>query len=338
MGDILRLLGLHLRDCFRSRKALEAEITLLRHQLGVLRHKPSNRIRLTRFDRFIFILLYKSYPEALNAMHIVQPETVIRWHRMGFKALWRWKSRPRGGRPKISQEVRDLIREMSVANHLWGAPRIHGELLLLGINVSQSTVAKYMVKLRRPPSQGWKTFLRNHTDGVASVNFLVVPTVGFKLLYAFVILGHGRRKLLHIAVTYHPSAHWTTRQIAEAFPWDEAPVRPIRDNDAIFGVAFKKQLKAMGIRDGPTALRSPWQNAYVERVIGSIRRECLDHMIVLNAAHLRRVLKAYVKYYNSARTHLSLEKNAPVPRLNSISGAIKSTPHLGGLHHEYTRI
>jgi len=338
MGDILRLLGLHLRDCFRSRKSLEAENTLLRHQLGVLQRKSPGRIRLTRFDRFIFTLLYKFYPEALYAIHIVRPETIIRWHRMGFKALWRCKSRPRGGRPKVSQEVRDLIHEMSLENHLWGAPRIHGELLLLGINVSQSTVAKYMVKHRRPPSQGWKTFLRNHIDGIASVDFLVAPTISFKLLYAFVILGHGRRKLLHIAVTCYPTSDWAARQIAEAFPWDEAPVWLIRDNDSVFGVAFKKQLKAMGIRDGPTALGSPWQNAYVERVIGSVRRECLDHIIVFNAAHLHRVLKAYAKYYNNAPTHLSLEKNAPVPRLVSASGTIKSTPHLGGLHHEYVRI
>jgi integrase-like protein len=338
MWNLFHLLALHLRDCFRSRKSLEAENTILRHQLGVLRRKSPGRIRLTRFDRLIFAVLYQFSPKSLSALHIVQPETVIRWHRMGFKALWRWKSRPRGGRPKVSKEVRDLIREMSLANHLWGAPRIHGELLLLGIDVSQSTVAKYMVTLRRLPSQGWKTFLRNHTDGVASIDFLVVPTIGFKLLYAFVILGHGRRKLLHIAITYHPSAHWAARQIAEAFPWDEAPVWLIRDNDAIFGVAFKKQLKTMGIRDGPTALRSPWQNAYVERVIGSVRRECLDHIIILNAAHLRRVLKDYAKYYNNVRTHLSLDKNAPVPRPVSTSGVIKSTPHLGGLHHEYTRI
>jgi transposase InsO family protein len=179
-----------------------------------------------------------------------------------------------------------------------------------------------MVKLRRPPSQGWKTFLRNHTDGVASVDFLVVPTIGFKLLYAFIILDHGRRKLLHIAVTYQPTTEWAARQIIEAFPWCDAPVRLIRDNDAIFGAVFKEKLKTMNIRDGPTALRSPWQNAYVERVIGSVRRECLDHIIVLNAAHLRRVLKTYAKYYNNARTHLSLEKTAPVPRSISASGAI----------------
>ncbi len=227
---------------------------------------------------------------------------------------------------------------MSLANPLWGAPRIHGELMMLGINIAQSTVAKYMMKQRRPPSQTWKTFLRNHADGIASVDFLIVPTIGFKLLYAFVVLGHGCRKLLHIAVTDHPTAEWTAQQLVEAFPWDEAPERLIRDNDAIFGAAFKKQLSAMGIRDGPTAFRSPWQNGYVERVIGSIRRECLNHLIIMNAAHLRRALSAYVEYYNSTRTHLSLKKNAPIPRLITSAGAIKSIPHLGGLHHEYVRI
>jgi transposase InsO family protein len=195
-----------------------------------------------------------------------------------------------------------------------------------------------MVRHRGPPSQGWKTFLCNHSDAIASVDFLIVPTIGFKLLYVFVILGHGRRKLLHVAITDHPTAEWAARQIAEAFPWDDAPDHLIQDNDAIYGLAFKKQLSAMGIRDGPTALRSPWQNGFVERLIGSIRRECLDHMIILNAAHLHRVLKAYAKYYNEARTHLSLGTNAPIARKIMSFGAIKSVSHLGGLHHEYARI
>ncbi len=227
---------------------------------------------------------------------------------------------------------------MSLANHLWGAPRIHGELLLLGIDVSQSTVAKYMAKRRSPPSQSWKTFLDNHARDIAACDFLVVPTIGFKMLYAFVVLTHDRRKILHLAVTDHPTAQWAAQQLVEAFAWGEAPKHIIRDNDSIYGAVFKAKLRALGIRDDPTALRSPWQNGYVERVIGSIRRECLDHIIVLNAAHLRRVLKAYVSYYNMARTHLSLEKNAPFTRAILASGAIKSTPHLGGLHHEYARI
>ncbi|WP_425409920.1 integrase core domain-containing protein [Hyphococcus sp.] len=231
-----------------------------------------------------------------------------------------------------------MIREMSLANPLWGAPRIHGELKMLGIGVAQSTIAKYMIKHRGPPSQGWKTFLRNHTDGIASCDFFIVPTIGFKLLYTFVVLGHGRRKLLHIGVTAHPTAEWAARQITEAFPWDTTPKTLIRDNDAIYGAVFKSKLKSMGIRDGPTALRSPWQNGHVERLIGSIRCECLDHMIIRDEDHLRKVLKAYVKYYNEVRTHLGLEKDAPHQRPVRRTGMIKSAPHLGGLHHEYVRI
>jgi transposase InsO family protein len=335
---ILKIFAFGLRDLLRSRAALEAEIALLRHQLATSLRKSPDRVRLTRLDRIALTFLSRIFPELPSAIHIVRPETVIRWHRMGFRALWRWKSRPRGGRPRVSKETRDLIREISLANPLWGAPRIHGELRVLGIKVAQSTVAKYMAKRRGSPSQGWKPFLRNHADGIASCDFLIVPTLGFKLLYAFVVLGHGRRKLLHVGVTAHPTAEWTARQIFEAFPWDSAPAHLIRDNDAIYGSAFKKRLAAMGIRDGPTAIRSPWQNGYAERLIGSIRRECLDHMIICDEAHLRRILKAYVKYYNSARTHLGLGKDAPTSRSIRHSGSIKSTPHLGGLHHEYVRI
>ena len=257
---------------------------------------------------------------------------------MGFRALWRWKSRPRGGRPKASKEIRDLIREMSLANPLWGAPRIHSEMKMLGIDIAQSSVAKYMVKRRGPPSQSWKTFIRNHAGGIAACDFLVVPTIGFKILFAFIVMGHGRRQLLHIGVTAHPTAQWTARQITEAFPWDQTPETLIRDNDAIYGAVFKNRLKSMCIRDGPTALRSPWQNGYAERLIGSIRRECLDHIIIRDENHLRRVLKAYAEYYNSARTHLCLEKNSPVPRKRQAHGPLVSRPHLGGLHHEYARI
>ena len=334
---ILKIFALGIRDLLRSRAALEAETALLRHQLATLLRKSPDRVRLTRLDRVALTLLARIFPELLTAIQIVRPETVIRWHRMGFRALWRWKSRPRGGRPSVSKETRTLIREMSLANPLWGAPRIHGELRVLGIMVAQSTVAKYMVKRRGSPSQGWKPFIRNHADDIASCDFLIVPTLGFKLLYAFVVLGHGRRKLLRVGVTAHPTAEWTARQIIEAFPWNSAPDHLIRDNDAIYGSAFKRRLAAMGIRDGPTAIRSPWQNGHAERLIGSIRRECLDHMIIRDEAHLRRILKAYANYYNSARTHLSLAKDAPESRPVRHCGSINSIPHLGGLHHEYVR-
>jgi transposase InsO family protein len=236
---------------------------------------------------------------------------------------------PRGGRPKISTEIRSLIREISLANPFWGAPRIHGELKMLGIDIAESTVAKYMAKRRGPPSQRWKTFIRNHADGIAACDFHIVPTISFKLLYAYVVLGHGRRKILHVAVTAHPTAEWTARQITEAFPWNKTPDTLIRDNDAIYGLAFKRKLSAMGIRDGPTALRSPWQNGYVERLIGSVRRECLDHLIVRDEEHLLRVLKACAKYYNSARTHLGLAKDVLVPRKIHALGRVKQIPHLG---------
>jgi len=242
----------------------------------------------------------------LNAITIVQPETIIRWHRAGFRLYWRWKSRARGGRPKVPMEIRRLIREMSLADRLWGAPRIHGELLKLGIDVAQSTVAKYMAKSGRGRSQTWKTFLLNHVAGIAAMDFLVVPTVDFKLLFVLVILRHQRRRLISLTVTTNPTAEWISRQITDAFPWNEAPDYLIRDRDASYGHAVTRRLSAMGIRDHPAAARSPWQNGYAERLIGSIRRECLDHVVVFGEAHLCRILAAYSGYYNHASEHPSV--------------------------------
>jgi hypothetical protein len=228
----------------------------------------------------------------------------MRWHRAGFRAFWRWKSRPRGGRPRIPADLRRLIREMSVANPLWGAPRIHGELLKLGIDVGQTTVAKYMVRRRVPPSQGWKTFLRNHADGIASMDLFLVPTISFRLLYGLLILRHARRELLWLAVTEHPSAEWLAWQLTEACGWQQAPRYIIRDRDCVYGGGvFLRRLRAMGIRDRPIIPRSPWQNGCAERLIGSIRRDCLDHVIVLGERHLRHLLKSCQKYYNEVRTH-----------------------------------
>ncbi|MDH3641191.1 MAG: integrase core domain-containing protein [Gammaproteobacteria bacterium] len=235
-------------------------------------------------------------------------------------------------------EVRALIREISIANHLWGAPRIHGELLKLGIDVSQSTVANYMVRGSLPPSQGWLTFLRNHADGIAAVDLFVIPTIGFRLLFGLVILNHDRRQIIHIAATYHPTADWIARQIVEAFPWDTAPHYLLRDRDCAYGQVFRKRLSAMGIRDRPVAPRSPWQNGYVERVIGSIRRDLLNHVIVMGEGHLRRLLRAYADYYNSYRTHLGLDKDTPLGRPVHDSGTITPMAKLGGLHHAYIRI
>jgi len=324
---------------FRSRASLEAEIAVLRQQLGILRLKAPERVQVGFWDRVIFVWLYRLFPSVLNAIHIVQPATVLRWHRQGFRTYWRWISRPKGGRPKIDPELRALIRRISTENPLWGAPRVHGELLLLGCKVSQSTVAKYMVKHPyRSGGQTWKTFLENHRDGIASMDFIIVPTIGFKLLYCLVILNHARRKIVHYAVTQVPTAEWVARQLAEAFPWDEAPSYLIRDNDPVFNGLVRRKLRLIGIRDRPIASYSPWQNAYSERVNGSIRRECLDHILIFGEAHLRRVMRAYVDYYNNARTHLSLGKNSPNRREVHAAGPIKSLPHLAGLHHEYVRI
>jgi transposase InsO family protein len=323
---------------FRSRLRLEAENAVLRHQLIVLRRRPRGRVRLTNHDRWFFIQLYRWFPAILQVLTIIRPETLVRWHRAGFRCYWRWKSRPRGGRPQIETELRVLIRRMSVENPLWGAPRIHGELLKLGFEVAQSSVAKYMVKRRGPPSQGWRTFLRSHAPDIAAMDLFVVPTIGFKPLYAFVIVRLDRRDLAWINVTAHPTAEWVARQITEAFPWNEAPRYMIRDRDCIYGAVVTRRLRAMGIRDKPIAPASPWQNGFVERLIGSIRRECVAHIIVLGEAHPRRILKSYARYYNATRTHLALDKDAPVSRPVQRTGVVSSLAILGGLHHHYLRV
>ena len=227
---------------------------------------------------------------------------------------------------------------MNLANPLWGAPRIHGELLKLGIDVGQTSVAKYMARPRRPPSQGWRTFLLNHADGIASIDLFVVPTISFRLLYGLLVLQHDRRRILWLGVTAHPTAEWIARQVTEACNWESAPQYLVRDRDRVYGEAFTRRIRAMGIRDRPTTPRSPWQNGHAERLIGSIRRECVDHVIVFGEQHLRRLLRSYQQYYNGTRTHLSLGKDSPVPRAVHTTGTILALPILGGLHHHYVRI
>jgi transposase InsO family protein len=323
---------------FKSKLRLEAENAVLRHQLIILRRRLHGRVRLTNHDRWFFIQLYRWFPAILRVLTIMRPETLVRWHRAGFRRYWRWKSRRRGGRPPVETELRALIRRMSIENPLWGAPRIHGELLKLGFEIAQSSVAKYIVKRRVPPSQGWRTFLRNHAPDIAAMDLFVVPTIGFDLLYALVIVRLDRRDLVWINVTTNPTAEWVARQITEAFPWDMAPGYMIRDRDRVYGTVVTRRLRAMGIRDKPIALASPWQNGFAERLIGSIRRECLDHIIVLGEVHLRRILKSYARYYNETRTHLALDKDAPLSRTVKRAGRILCRPILGGLHHEYVRI
>ena len=272
---------------FKSKCRLEAENAALRYQLIVLRRKVRGRIRLTNGDRLVFIQLYRWFPSILRVLTIIRPETLVRWHRAGFCCYWRWRSHPRGGRPQIETDLRALIRRMSILNSLWGAPRIHGELLKLGFAIAQSSVAKYMITRCGPSSQGWRTFLRNHATDIAAMDLFVVPTLGFDLLYAFVIVRLGRRNLVWINVTTNPTAEWIARQLTEAFPWNAAPRYLIRDRDRIYGSIVARRMRAMGIRDKPTAPASPWQNGCAERLIGSIRRECEDHFIVLGEAHLR---------------------------------------------------
>ena len=321
----------------RCRYDLATENLALRQQLAVMKYQCP-RPRLTDADRFFWVLLSRFWSDWHTSLHIVKPETVVRWHRQGFRYYWRWKSRHRG-RPKADPEIRELIRRMCRANPLWGAPRVHGELLKLGIEVSETTVSKYMIKHQRPPSQNWRTFLQNHAKELIALDFFTVPTATFRVLFVLVILSHDRRRILHFNVTEHPTAAWTARQLLEACGTDNAPRFLVRDRDTIYGETFRRQVTALKIQEVPTAPRSPWQNAYAERVIGSIRRDCLNHMIVLGERHLRRILRSYVDYYNSTRTHLSLDKDSPEgrPVQRPDQGKVIELKHVGGLHHEYVR-
>src|SRR6202171_2599957 len=252
---------------FKSKLRLEAENAVLRHQLIVLERRLPGRVRATKNERWFFLQLYRWFPFILQVLTIIRPETLVRWHRAGFRCYWRWKSLPLGGRPQINTELRALTRRMSVENTLGGAPRIHGELLKFAFEIAPSSVAKYMVKRRGPPSQGWRTFLHNHAPDIAAMDLFVVPTIGFDLLYAFVIVRLDRRDLVWINVTANPTAEWVARQITEAFPWDEAPQYMIRDRDRIYGIVVTRRLRAMGIRDKPPAPASPLQNGFAAPLI-----------------------------------------------------------------------
>jgi putative transposase len=325
---------------FKTRAALQLENVALRHQIGVLRRSVKSRPRLYTADRLLWVWLSHVWADWRSSLVIVQPNTVIAWHRKAFRVFWTWKIR-RGqpGRPSVPKNVRDLIRIISRENPLWGAPRIHGELLKLGIEIGETSVSKYLVRSPRPPSQTWKTFLDNHVKNLVSVDFFTVPTIRFQILYVFLVLSHDRRRILHFAVTAHPTAEWTAHQLREAFPWDSAPRYLLRDRDRIFGRDFVEQVKAMGIKQVLSAPRSPWQRAYIERVIGTIRRECLDHVIVFNETRLRCHLQEFRSYYHRSRTHLGLQKDTPEPPpvQPPEAGCIISIPEVGGLHHHYER-
>ena len=281
--------------------------SLTKDQISILK-RPKKRLQIRTKDRLFWIMLCRFWSNWQQPLIIVKPETVIRWHRKGFKLFCKFKSRSKGpGRPPISPVIRALILKMAKANPLWGAPRNHGELLKLGIEISERTVSNLMPsRLTTPPSQTWQTFLKNHMKNMISIDFFTVPTATFRILFVLVILSHRRRQIVHFNVTTNPSTRWTAQQIIEAFPWDTAPKYLLRDRDLIYGVYFRQRVKNMGIKEVITAARSPWQNPFVERLIGTIRRDCLDHVIVLNESHLSRILSSYFDYYHYDRTHYGL--------------------------------
>jgi putative transposase len=334
-------LFLFLSSFFRSRYILSLEILALRQQVNVLNRKHP-RPRLRTGDRLFWVLLRRLWPGWKNALIVVKPETVVGWHRAGFRLFWRFRSRSKNsGRPRITAELRSAIRRMIEENETWGAPRIHGELLKLGFEVSERTVSRYIRRLF-PPDQAWKlwaAFLRNHREVIAAMDFFTVPTITFGVLYCFFVIEHGRRKILHFSVTEHPTSSWIEQQLREAFP-EPCPYRyALLDRDSKFSKDVTDFFVSGGIKPKRTGYRCPWQNGIAERWIGSCRRELLDHVVVINEVHLRRLIRDYISYYHEDRIHDSLEKDSPATRAISNkpdpSANLISFPRLGGLHHRY---
>jgi len=316
-------------------RQLALENLALRQQLAVY-NRTARRPKFRRTDRLFWVWLARVWSGWRQSLVIVTPETVLRWQRCRFREHWtKLSGRPTVGRPSISSEIKALVIRMAAGNPLWGAPRIHGELLKLGIDVGERTVSRLLPKRRSPPSQTWRTFLTNHFRDLVSFDFFTVPTARLRVLFVLVVLAHHRRRVLHFNVTEHPTAAWTAQQLVDAFPDDSAPSYLLRDRDSVYGHAFRQRVKGMGITEVPTAPHSPWQNPFAERLIGSIRRECLNHVLVLGERHLRRTLARYFAYYHLARTHLSLDKDAPDARPEL--GMIVPIPEVGGLHHRYVR-
>ena len=342
LGSMITLL-LHLLRLlpflFGGHRQLAIENLALRHQLSVYK-RTTTRPKLGPLDRLFWVGLTKIWAGWKQSLVIVTPDTVLRWQRRRFRKYWTQLSgRPTGGRPPVNAEIRALIARMATANPLWGAPRIHGELSKLGIDVTERTVSRLMPKRRPEPSQTWRTFLANHVGDLVSIDFFTVPTARLRVLFVLVVLAHHRRRVVHFNVTEHPTAAWTAQQIVDAFPDDSAPAYFLHDRDTIYGDAFRKRVKGMGIDEVLTAPHSPWQSPFVERLIGSIRRECLNHVLVLGERHLRRILVRYVAYYHEARTHLALDKDAPDLRPIELpaAGKIVQRPEVGGLHYRYFR-
>jgi transposase InsO family protein len=325
----------------RPRQDLVAENLLLRHQLAVLtrptRTRP--RVRLRIWDKLLWVLARRFCAGWREQLRIVTPDTVVRWHRQGWRLFWRWKSRSRGGRPHLSLEVQELILTMSRENRLWGTERIRGELLKLGIVVSNRSIRRYRWRgPRRPSSQTWRTFLRNHARHLWAADLFTVPTLTFKTLYVLVFIEHGRRELVHVNVTANPTAAWVWRQLIEATPWGNKPRHLLHDRDTVYGRDFRPRAGRIGIDAIATPIRAPKANAIAERVIGTLRRECLDHLIILNEQHLSSVLCEFIDYYNRDRPHRTLGLQTPELRPHPTAGPIQSRPVLNGLHHAYERV
>jgi hypothetical protein len=340
MRFILALLVRLLTSRLRPDSAeLEIELLVARQQLAICQ-RSALRPRLRLRDRLFRCRLSRLWSGWKQALVVVKPATVIAWRRRRFREFWTKLSSKRGpGRPPVAKETQDLIRRMSELNVTWGSPRIRSELKMLGIDVAQSTVERYMVKRPKPASPTWRAFLANHVGCLASIDFFTVPTVRHRVLFVFVVLAHLRRRVLQFGITEHPTAEWTSRQIIEAFPWDTAHRYMIRDRDSIYGDIFRGRMKAMGIKEVLIAPRSPWQSPFVERLIGSIRRDVLNHVLVLGERHLHRVLKSHFAYYHCARCHMALAGDAPEHRevqLPEMSKVIAS-PEVGGIHHRYVR-
>ena len=335
---MLKSLYLIIKMFFKTKIQLLLEIAMLAKQLEIYQ-RTDPKLKIKRTDRVIFSLIKDLLSNWKERIFIVKPETVIKWHRTAFKFYWRWKSKPKGGRPKISKEVIALIKQIANENPQWGVPRIHGELQKLGFDISESTVQRYMPKKgKRNNGQNWKTFLKNHSKDIISIDFLTVPTINFKLMYVLVIIEHHRRKLIHFNVTKNPTAEWCLQQIRNLlFDFAILPKYLIRDRDMKYGTLLGGKKNRFGIDEIVTSYRSPWQNGYVERVIGSIKRECLDHVIILNESHLRTILTDYFSYYNKYRTHLGIEKDSPKGRPVQLEGKIDKIPVVKGLHHVYFR-
>jgi transposase InsO family protein len=324
----------------RPRQDLALENLLLRHQLAVLtrptRTRPHARLRL--WDKVLWILARRFYAGWREQLTFVTPDTVPRWHRQGWRLFWRWKSRSRGGRPHLRPEIQDLIATMSRENRLWGTERIRGELLKLGIVVSNRSIRRYRWRgPRRPPSQTWRTFLANHAYHLWAADLFTVSTLTFKTLYVLVFIAHGRRELVHVNVTANPTAAWVWRQLIEATPWGSKPRHLLRDRDAIYGRAFRRRAQRIGIDAIATPIHAPKANAVAERLIGTLRRECLDHLIVLDERHLASILNEFMRYYNRERPHRTLGLQTPELKTRPRAGSIRSRPVLNGLHHIYER-